>query len=314
MIEQFEKKSDYHTILTNPVDATEISLQSFYELKVDAIELFTIPFLPAFYMNLRGVFNKHEILLNHPIRSSSQVKNLKIPDYNAELSFITETIRNLRAQSYDVPVIGCCAGPFSMTSFLIEGRISSDIPLAKSVLYSRESAFCQLLDIMSDFTKTSIQAQIDAGAEAICIHDPLASALTFDNFNRIYIPILASLISDTNHDAIPIIFSTENVNGYLDSLTNVGFDVISLDFRCSINKILHETDSKTSFQGNFDPLLLLGTPDSIQESIESHLHNLGRIHGFIGTFSGEIPPYIPFANLKHFIRKFQELSSGYATQ
>ncbi|MCD4655956.1 MAG: hypothetical protein K8S87_00280 [Planctomycetes bacterium] len=313
-IEQFEKKHDYLAVLTDAQDATEISLHTFFELKVDAIEHFTDPFLPAFYMGLGGIFNKREILLNRPIRSTSQVDNLKIPDFDTELGFITETIRNLRAQSYDVPVISTCAGPFSLTSFLIEGNISKDIPFAKAVLYSQEAAFNRLLDKITGFVKTSILSQIDAGAEAICIHDPLASTLSFEIFDRLYKPILASLVTDTRHDAIPIIYSAENVHGYLDLLINVGFDVIALDFRSSINQILEKTDSKTSFQGNFDPFLLLGTSESIQANSINHLHNLGRTHGFIGTFSGNIPSYIPYANLKLFVRKFQELSSGYATQ
>ena len=74
LIAQFETKSDFHSVLTNPEDATEISLQSFFEIKVDAIELFTNPFLPAFYMGLEGVFNKHEIQLRRQIRSSAQVE------------------------------------------------------------------------------------------------------------------------------------------------------------------------------------------------------------------------------------------------
>ena len=312
-IDLFEHEGNFLSLMSNPLKATEISLIPFYELKVDAIELFSSPYLPANFMNLDCKFERNQKRLLKPVRNSAQAKNLVFPQIEKDLKFVLDTLRNLHGQSFDAPIIAGCAGAMSLSAFVIDGTINHEMYFSRAILYAHEEAFTRILRKINEFLIEFALAQIEAGAEVICVHDPFAKLLSYENFQRLYLPLLKNFVSAVQTDEIPVIYNADGIYPFIDMLIEVGFDAVSIDNMHSAKAALEKVDNKISLQGNFDPVLLLGQPDKMETQITSHLQELGRNHGFIGTFCGEIPKFVSLDNLKFFIRKYQELSSGYAT-
>src|SRR5215510_982081 len=156
-----------------PELAAGVTLQPIQRLPVDAAIIFTDLLIPLEPMGARLVFAPNEgPVIENPIRSASDVEALRLVDPHADLAFTLEAIRIVcRELDGSVPLIGFAGAPFTLASYLIEGRGSRNYNQTKHLMCHQPEAWHRLLDMLASVATTFLQAQIAAGAQVVQLFD-----------------------------------------------------------------------------------------------------------------------------------------------
>jgi uroporphyrinogen decarboxylase len=169
-------------IVAQPELCAEVTLQPVKRLGVDAAVMFADIMLP-----LRGMGVEFELIENvgpvvaKPITSAADIDRLVIPAGEEAAPQVIAAVRQVVAQS-PVPVIAFAGAPFTLASYLIEGRPSRDFTKVKSFMYSEPAAFENLLTKLSATMAGYLKAQVAAGASAVQLFDSWVGALAVEDY------------------------------------------------------------------------------------------------------------------------------------
>ncbi len=311
---QLQRKHGYQELCTNVELATELSMLPYELFQLDGISVFSDITLALIPMGLNVKYNHDIAQVYPPVRGSSQVAQLRVPDVGKKMKFLLEIISNLSQFAVDVPVIGMLGGPFTLVAYMIEGIQSKHFQVIKAVMFARPDPLREMLKKTTEMLKMLLQAQIEAGAELVQIYDPWAGILSPADYERFALSYVQELIADTSHKGIPIIYYASPAAGILEQMVQTEADVLALDWRIDMRDARALVGDKVALQGNVDPCILLGNQETIASNIDRLLASYGRAHGLIGGLGHGVLPYIPENNVAFFVRKFQEKSRGYATK
>ncbi|MDH5298853.1 MAG: uroporphyrinogen decarboxylase [Desulfobulbaceae bacterium] len=296
---------EYHTVrdkvsflelCKTPELAAEVTLQPVDILGVDAAILFSDILVPLEAMGAPLEFHeKRGPVFPEPIRDRAAVDKLHVPDPEAELSYVMDTIRILRKElAAKVPLIGFSGAPFTLATYLIEGGSSKSYFETKKMMYAAPELYKALLDKITDCTITYLQAQAAAGAQALQIFDSWAGVLAPADFAEFALPYVQRIIKAVKPAGVPIIYFANNGATLLDLSKSSGADVLGLDWRVNLEDAVQRLGQDVSVQGNLDPCALLLPPDKLEQRVagivaagkqaRGHVFNLG--HGILP----ETPP------------------------
>src|SRR5580704_2466541 len=159
-------------ICKTPEIAAEVSLQPFRRLGVDAVIVFSDILIVAEAMGLKLELGDAGPNLPDPVRSESDVRKLRNFDPESETGFLMEAIRRLvREVGPAVPVLGFAAAPWTLASYMVEGKTKEGFATVKSFMYAEPRTFRELLGRIAQATISYLQAQIHAGAAAVQLFD-----------------------------------------------------------------------------------------------------------------------------------------------
>ncbi len=277
-------------ICQQPELAAEVTLQPVRRLGVDAAILFADILLPVIPLGLGLEFAKGEgPVIQRPIHSIQQVQALPTVDAQTELGFVMRTIRILRSELGEIPLIGFCGAPFTVASYIIEGGASRDFIKTKTMMYQAPETWHALMEALSKILADYLCAQIRAGAQAVQIFDSWVGVLSPQDYQTYALPYSQWLFQAAHSLHVPSIHFGTQTTSLLPLMKQAGGDVIGLDWRTALDEGWQKIGNDVAIQGNLDPSLMLAPLPLLKSRVHEilqlaagkpgHIFNLG--HGIL---------------------------------
>ena len=221
--------------------AVEVSLQPYRILGVDAVIFFSDILIPVEAMGVHVSLTDKGPEIAKPVRTQSDVDDLRIPDPATEVPFVGAIIKKLSRELRDtVPVIGFAGAPWTLASYLVEGGGSRNFAEIKSLAYREPRLVHALLDKLSSTVSSYLLFQIESGAQVIQLFDTWAGELNRKDYEEFALPY-ARKIFDAIGSRAPRIIYVNGCASILESITATGADVISIDWRISVEEARRRT-------------------------------------------------------------------------
>jgi uroporphyrinogen decarboxylase len=240
--------------------AAEVTLQPIRRFGFDAAILFSDILVVPDALGQTVRFEDGEGPRLDPVRALEDLPRLALSKVHAKFSLICETVERLRRElPRETALIGFCGAPWTVATYMVEGRGSSDQSAARTWAYRDPKGFADLIGLLTEASVIYLCGQIEAGADALQIFDSWAGSLADDEFECWVIAPTARIVRDVRaqHPDVPIVGfprgATAMLQRYIDG---TGVDGVSCDTACPLAVMQEIAQSGTVVQGNLDPLLL----------------------------------------------------------
>jgi uroporphyrinogen decarboxylase len=293
---ELRKKYEVLTIARTPELAAEVSLQPIKALGVDAAILFAdIMLVPiAMGVDVRIVDSVGPVI-DAPLESSRDIERLH-HFAAADISYLTDTIKMLRAD-LKVPLIGFSGAPFTLASYLIEGKPTRTWLHTKRLMYEQPQLWHQLMKKLTTAITFYLEQQVEAGAQAIQLFDSWVGCLSPQDFRDYVLPYNREIFEALKPTGVPrIIFGTDT-GAMLADFASVDCEVVGLDWRTELSAARELLPTK-ALQGNLDPAVLLSNPDVIHSKAGHILDSLVSRDGFIFNLGHGVLPEVSVETMK----------------
>ena len=273
-----------------PELATQVTLQPIQRIELDAAIIFSDLLLPLEPMGIPFDFVKGEgPAIETPIRSAEDIGRLKLFEPREALAHVLEAIRLVQRElDGRVPLIGFAGAPFTLASYAIEGGHSNNFALTKALMYGQPEAWHRLCEMFATIVGDYLNAQIDAGVNAVQVFDSWVGALNPADYREFVAPHTAQIFNAIA-GRVPTLHFGTGTSSLLEELRDAGGDVIGVDWRIPLDTAWARIGDAHAVQGNLDPTLLLGPADRLlgaaddvlarAEGRPGHIFNLG--HGIL---------------------------------
>ena len=287
------KAGSFMGLATNVDFATEVTLQPLARYELDAAILFSDILTVPDAMGLGLSFALGEgPRFAHPVRDETAVAALRVPDM-AKLRYVFDAVTSIRkALQGRVPLIGFSGSPWTLACYMVEGAGSDDYRLVKSMLYSRPDLMHRMLQINAQAVTAYLNAQIDAGAQAVMLFDSWGGVLADGAFQRFSLDytrqVVGGLQREKNGQRVPVIVFTKGGGPWLDDIAGCGADVVGLDWTVNLAHARQTLGARVALQGNLDPNVLFAPPQAIAEQTVSVLESYGPPQRADGGWDGHV--------------------------
>ena len=283
----------------NPQMACEVTLQPLARFELDAAILFSDILTVPDAMGLGLYFAEGEgPKFERPLREEWEIRNLAVPDPNVELRYVIDAVAEIRrALDGSVPLIGFSGSPYTLACYMIEGGASDDFRRIKTMLYSRPDLLHHVLDVTAQAVTAYLNAQIEAGAQAVQIFDTWGGSLShaaYREFSLAYMTkIIAGLKRSHDGERIPVIVFTMGGGLWLEDIAASGCDAVGLDWSIDIGQARARVGSKVALQGNLDPSVLFGGSEVVAREARRVLDSFGPGSGHVFNLGHGISQFTP---------------------
>jgi uroporphyrinogen decarboxylase len=296
-------------ICEQPELAAEVTLQPVRRLGVDAAILFADILLPAIPLGVGLEFAKGEgPRLLHPVRTMEDVERLRPVNPEADLANVLDAIKILRTQLGSTPLIGFCGAPFTLASYLIEGRGSRDFLLTKNMMYSMPEAWHALMTRLSTVLAAYLEAQIRAGAQAVQLFDSWAGALSPQDYVEYVQPYSRTVLQAAEALDVPVIHFGTGTGSLLPAMKAAGGTVMGLDWRVPLAEGWKMVGYDIGIQGNLDPAALFAPLPEIKRRVKGILDQAEGRPGHIFNLGHGILPNTPVDHVRAVVDMVHEYS------
>jgi len=311
------KAGSFMNLCQTPDLACEVTLQPLRRFPLDAAILFsdilTIP--DAMGLGLRFVENEGPCF-DSPIRTRADIDRLPVPDPEISLSYVMDAVRTIKRElNNEVPLIGFAGSPWTIATYMVEGRSSKEFSLVKGMLYDDPHAMHQLLDVVSSAVTDYLNAQIAAGVDVVQIFDTWGGILSpsaYRDFSLRYMQkIVDGLVRERQGVRIPVILFSKGCGDKVNDIIAVGSEAIGLDWTVDIGTVRKQIGERVSLQGNLDPGVLYAGPDIIREEVSRILKSYGHGSGHVFNLGHGIHPHINPEHVAVLVEAVHELSKPY---
>ncbi|VAW55590.1 Uroporphyrinogen III decarboxylase [hydrothermal vent metagenome] len=311
------KAGDFMTLCSTPELACEVTLQPLRRFDLDAAILFSDILTIPDAMGLGLYFSEGEgPKFKRTIDSANDVKKLIVPDPADKLSYVTDAVSLIRKElNGQVPLIGFAGSPWTLATYMVEGGSSKTFSKIKAFLFEDPTAAHLLMSKLADSVATYLNAQIEAGAQAVMVFDSWGGALTtphYKEFSLAYMQkIVDQLIREKDGQKIPVILFTKGGGMWLPEIANTGCDGVGLDWSVDINKARQLIGDKVTLQGNMDPAIMATNPDVIKQEASRILAEFGQGNGHVFNLGHGITPNITPENVAALVDAVHDISAQY---
>lgn len=281
----------------SPDFACEVTLQPLERYGLDAAILFSDILTVPDAMGLGLSFAAGEgPRFAHPVRDEAAVVRLRVPDME-RLRYVFDAVRTIRRALLQdgkgrVPLIGFSGSPWTLACYMVEGGGSDDFRTIKTMLYTRPDLLERILAVNADAVATYLNAQIEAGAQAVMVFDTWGGVLSDGAFQRYSLAytrrVLAQLHTEHEGQRIARIVFTKGGGAWLEDIAAAGCEVVGVDWTVDLAQARERVGDKVALQGNLDPMVLFGTPQRIEEEVEHVLRRFGPWGHAPGRAGGHI--------------------------
>ncbi len=313
------KAGSFMQLCTNPELACEVTLQPLERFAFDAAILFSDILTIPDAMGLGLSFAEGEgPQFAKPIRTAEDIKQLPIPDPESELRYVIDAVRLIKTNLQGrVPLIGFSGSPWTLATYMVEGKSSKSFQKVKSLMFEQPQLMHQMLDKLAQSVAAYLNAQIAAGADAVMVFDTWGGMLSHDDyleFSLRYAKQVKDLLKlERDGQKIPAILFTKGGGLWLESMANIGYDGLGLDWQTDIAQARSRVGNQVALQGNMDPITLYAKPEVIREKVGKILHSYGQGSGHVFNLGHGILPDINPEHVKAMVDAVHELSPQYHT-
>ncbi len=273
-------------VIADPDRATEITLQPVRRYGVDAAILYSDIVTPIWAVDF-GIDIVPGVgpVCEHPFASAADLDRLRPLEADVDLPYQAETIRNVVADG-TVPLIGFAGGPFTLASYLVEGKPSRSYTKVKALMFSDPKLWHELCEIISDLAIATLKAQVAAGASMVQLFDSWAGALRPEHYEEFVLPHSTRILAEVGDLGVPRTHFGINTGELLGHMADAGADVVGVDWRTPLSVARERTGGRVALQGNLDPALTTGTWSVMEKEVRrvladnndhpGHIFNLGH--------------------------------------
>lgn len=280
-------------LATNPQYATEVTLQPLERFALDAAILFSDILTVPDAMGLGLSFEEGEgPRFAHPLRDEAAINRLAVPDMD-KLRYVFDAVTAIRkALAGRVPLIGFSGSPWTLACYMVEGGGSDDYRRVKTLLYSRPDLMQRILDINAQAVAAYLNAQIDAGAQAVMVFDSWGGVLADGAFQRFSLQytqrVVKALKRERDGQRVPCLVFTKGGGPWLQQIADIGADVVGLDWTVNLSAARASVGDRVALQGNLDPNVLFAPPDVVREQAIATLDSFGAPQRADGGWDGHV--------------------------
>ena len=292
------RAGSFMALATSPDFATEVTLQPLDRYALDAAILFSDILTVPDAMGLGLSFAQGEgPRFAHPVRDEAAVARLAVPDLG-RLRYVFDAVTSIRrALAGRVPLIGFSGSPWTLACYMVEGAGSDDYRLVKTMLYARPDLMHRMLAVNADTVTQYLNAQIDAGAQAVMVFDSWGGVLAdgaFRDFSLAYTRrVLEGLKREHDGRRVPAIVFTKGGGQWLGEIAACGADVVGIDWTTSIAAARERVGQRVALQGNLDPAVLFAPARTIEAEARKVLDDFGAHPGHVFNLGHGISQHTP---------------------
>ena len=300
-----------------PELACEVTLQPLRRFNLDAAIIFSDILTIPDVMGLKLFFVAGEgPKFEHPLRTTEDIRKLPSPDVNESLGYVMDAISLTRRElDGKVPLIGFSGSPWTLATYMIEGGSSKTFSKAKKLIYQDPEIAHQLLEKLAATVTDYLNAQIEAGAQAVQIFDTWGGALSaqaYQDFSLRYMKqIVSGLKRENEGRRVPVILFSKGCSTQLEGLADTGCDALGVDWTISLGEARNRVGDRVALQGNLDPSVLLASKKVIRREVSETLNSFGQGDGHVFNLGHGITPDVDPENLSALISAVWELSPGF---
>ena len=312
-----EEAGSFLNLCTNPELACEVTMQPLRRFDFDAAILFSDILTIPDAMGLGLYFTEGEgPKFKYPVKTAADIKKLPIPDPDTDLRYVVDAVRLIRKTLQgSVPLIGFSGSPWTLATYMVEGGSSKSFQKVKSLMYEQPKLLHIMLDKLAQSVAAYLNAQIEAGAQAVMLFDTWGGMLTSEDyieFSLYYSKQVRALLKTTvDGQQIPTILFTKGGGLWLEAMTDAGYDALGLDWQTDIKKARARVGDQVALQGNMDPVALYAQPEIIVEKVKSILHKYGAGSGHVFNLGHGILPDMNPEHVKAMVDAVHAYSPAY---
>ena len=271
-------------LATNVDYATEVTLQPLERFPLDAAILFSDILTVPDAMGLGLSFAEGEgPRFAKTVRTEADVAQLAVPDMDT-LRYVFDAVTSIRkALNGRVPLIGFSGSPWTLACYMVEGKGSDDYRQVKTLMYARPDLMHRILAVNADSVAQYLNAQIDAGAQAVMVFDSWGGVLAdgaFQEFSLACTKRVLAQLKRTGVDGqdVPRIVFTKGGGIWLPDMHDLDCEVLGLDWTANLGKARALVGDRKALQGNIDPNVLFAPPDMVAAQARAVLDSFGKPH------------------------------------
>lgn len=303
-------------LATNPDYATEVTLQPLARFPLDAAILFSDILTVPDAMGLGLYFADGEgPKFERPLRDEKAVMALPDADLSS-LQYVFDAVTQIRTElDGRVPLIGFSGSPWTLACYMVEGGGSDDFRTIKTMLYQRPDLVHHILEKNAAAVTAYLNAQVDAGAQALMIFDTWGGALADGIYQQFSLAYMAKVVSGLKREKdgvkIPVIAFTKGGGLWLEDIADIGVDAVGLDWTVNLGKARARVGDRVALQGNLDPNVLFGTPEAVRSEVRKVLTSFGPPQagaGHVFNLGHGISQFTPVENVSVLVEAVHQIS------
>ncbi len=312
---KIKEKYSLLEICQQPELAAEVTMMPIKKLGVDAAILYSDIMNPVASLGVDfDIVKDVGPVIHTPVRTAQDVESLRPIDVEKDLSHIIQTIRILDKE-LEVPLISFAGAPFTIASYLIEGKPSKSYIRTKQLMYSEPTVWFALMEKLGDMVITYLRAHIAAGAKAVQVFDSWVGALSPVDFQMYVLPTMTRIFKELADLKEPKIYFPGVSSGeLLPYLKDIQADVIGLDWRIPISVGRARVGERFAVQGNLDPYILTAPMSVIEQQAKAIIDEGIQQPGYIFNLGHGLFPEASLEKLKDLTTFIHTYSHSVLTQ
>lgn len=308
---------DFMSLCKNAELACEVTLQPLRRYPLDAAILFSDILTIPDAMGLGLYFETGEgPKFESPIRTAADVAKLAAPDPNQELQYVMNAVSTIRrALNGQVPLIGFSGSPWTLATYMVEGGSTKTFSKVKGMAFGEPTLMHQLLDVVADSVTSYLNAQVEAGAQALMIFDTWGGVLSGPAYREFSLRYMAKIVDGLKRQAdgrtVPVTLFTKNGGQWLEAMAETGCDALGVDWTTELGDARSRVGDKVALQGNMDPSMLYAPVPAIEHEVKRILASYGEGSGHVFNLGHGIHPEVDPEHAGAFIAAVQRESAKY---
>lgn len=307
---KYRQQYDTLTMFKTPSIAAEITMQPIRRFPLDGAIIYADILLIPDAMGLGLSFvEKEGPHFQKTVRSEDDLKPVFSAIENMDtliqkLSYVSETIERVKQQlNPNVTLLGFAGAPFTVASYMIEGKSSrGEFLETRKLLYSDPKTFHALMDCVTQATISYLKMQIKSGVEVIQLFESWSAAITSAQYREFCLPYTKKIVAEISKE-IPVICFFGQGADLTSQVLEINPHVYSVDWRQDLESVSKQfSNHKIALQGNLDPALLYAPKNVIQEKLDVCLAaGQKHPHGYIFNLGHGITQHTPVENVEYLV-------------
>jgi uroporphyrinogen decarboxylase len=309
---------DFMSLCRNAELACEVTMQPLRRYDLDAAILFSDILTIPDAMGLGLYFKPGEgPCFEKPVRDQKAVDALPIPDPNQELQYVMNAVSTIRKElAGQVPLIGFSGSPWTLATYMVEGGSSKEYRYVKGMMYSAPEMLHSILDKLAESVISYLNAQVEAGAQALMIFDTWGGVLSPDDYQTFSLAYMKKIVSKLTRTAegrqVPVTLFTKGIGARIATMADTGADCLGVDWTLDLaDARQYLSDHKMALQGNMDPTILYGSDQRIEQEVIKILESYGQGDGHVFNLGHGIQQFVDPEKAGVFINAVHKHSPKY---
>jgi len=304
------KAGSFLKLAKTPALAAEVTLQPLERFPLDAAIVFSDILTIPDAMGLGLAFAEGEgPRFERPLRDEDQVRKLAAPDAGAELRYVLDAVRESRkAIAGRVPLIGFSGSPFTLACYMVEGAGSDNWLTLKAMLHSRPDLLHRILEVNAAAVADYLNAQIEAGADAVMIFDTWGGILAYEEYETFSLSYTRQILEKIK--TAPAILFTKGGNPWLGAMMKSGCAAVGLDWTCDARAARKLSGGRVALQGNLDPAALFAPPARVREAARKVIDSFGTAPGHVFNLGHGLLPKTPVESVAALVDEVRTYSAS----